>query len=124
MDSAEPDIHPDDPDFDIRLDRHGDVALLSLAGRLDGVACLILQQYVVNALVSRIPPLLVMDLTCLTAIDGRGCDIVSSASQHARAADGRLIVIDGGVLPGHAVDDLELFPSVADALIELTGFRQ
>ncbi|MGW3341717.1 STAS domain-containing protein [Nonomuraea rubra] len=124
MNPAELDICPEDPDFDIRLDRHGGVVLLSLRGRLDTVACLILKQYVVNALVSRIPPLLILDLTRLTAIDGCGCDIVSSASQHARAAHGRLIVIDGGVLPGHAVHDIELFPSVADALMELTGFRQ
>ncbi|GAA4967855.1 anti-anti-sigma factor [Nonomuraea thailandensis] len=124
MHSAKPGTLPDDPDFDIRLDRHGDVVLLSLTGRLDAVACLILKQYVVNALVGRIPPLLVMDLTRLTAIDECGCDLLSSASQHARAADGRLLVVDGGVLPGHAVHDIELFTSVEAALVELTGFRR
>ncbi|MEV0831175.1 STAS domain-containing protein [Nonomuraea rubra] len=124
MDPADLDIPPDDPDFDIQLDRHGNVVLLSLTGRLDTVACVILKQYVVKALVSRIPPLLIMDLTFLTAIDGCGCDLLSSASQHARAAGGRLIVIDGGVLPGHAAEDIELLPSMADALIELTRSRR
>lgn len=109
------------PDFDIRLDRHGDVVLLCLTGRLEGAACLILQQYLVDVLVARIPPLLVVDVGGLAVADLPGCDILRSADRHARASGGRMIVIGGGVLPGQGSGDLELFPSVGAALTALTG---
>ncbi|MGN9843253.1 STAS domain-containing protein [Nonomuraea sp. H19] len=123
MNPTEPGIHEADPEFDIRLDKHGNVVLLSLTGRLEGVACLVLQQYLVKVLVARIPPLLVVDVEGLTAADMYGRDILLSADRHAKASGGRLIVTGGGVLPGQEDGLLELFPSVDDALAELTGFR-
>ncbi|NRQ36959.1 hypothetical protein HII36_34745 [Nonomuraea sp. NN258] len=110
---------PADPDFDIRLDRYGKVVLLSLSGRLDAAAAAILQQYLVNVLVSRIPPLLVVDLTCVLAVDAEARDILLSADRHARAFEGRLIVVGAGVLPGR-LGGLEMFPGVAEALAALT----
>ncbi|MEV4168163.1 STAS domain-containing protein [Nonomuraea sp. NPDC049709] len=123
MNCAESGVHPDDPDFDLRLDRRGDVDLLSLTGRLDAVACLILKQYVVNALVRRVPPLFVVDLGGLAAIDQCAGEILVSATRHARVAGGRLIVVGGGMLPGHVADDIEVSASVGAALIELGGPR-
>ncbi|NUP63186.1 MAG: hypothetical protein HOW71_13570 [Nonomuraea sp.] len=110
-------------DFDIRLDRYGDVVLLQLSGRLEGAACHVLQQYLVKVLAARMPPLLVVDLEGLVAADPYGRDILLSAGRHSRASDGRLIVIGGGVLPALEEGDLDLSPSVEDALAALRGGR-
>ncbi|MEV5323382.1 hypothetical protein WBK31_18160 [Nonomuraea sp. N2-4H] len=123
MHPSEPGIHESAPDFDIRLDRQEEVVLLSLTGRLEGVACLILQQYLVNALVARIPPLIVVDLRELAAVDEHGRDVLRSAARHARVSDGRLIVIPGDGITGHGHAGeragIEVAESVDDALAEL-----
>ncbi|GAB2925071.1 STAS domain-containing protein [Nonomuraea fastidiosa] len=123
MHPSEPGIHESAPDFDIRLDRQEEVVLLSLTGRLEGVACLILQQYLVNALVARIPPLIVVDLRELAAVDEHGRDVLRSAARHARVSDGRLIVIPGDGIAGHGHAGeragIEVAESVDDALAEL-----
>ncbi|MEV4473614.1 STAS domain-containing protein [Nonomuraea salmonea] len=124
MHPSEPGIHESDPDFDIRLDRHGQVVLLSLTGRLEGVACLVLQQYLVNALVARIPPLLAVDLRSLAAIDEHGRDILRSAARHARVAEGRMIVVYGEYAAQASDDDggeIEAAGTVEDALTDLSG---
>ncbi|MGP3921132.1 STAS domain-containing protein [Nonomuraea sp. 10N515B] len=123
MNHTEPGIHESDHDFDIRLDRFGDVVVLSLTGRLEEVACLILQQYLVNVLVARTSPLLVVDLHCLTAADAHGRDILVSAARHAKASEGRMIVVGGGVLPRHENAVLDQSPSLEEALAELTARR-
>lgn len=125
MHPSEPGIHESAPDFDIRLDRHGEVVLLSPTGRLEGVACLVLQQYLVNALVARIPPLIVVDLRELAAMDEHGRDVLRSAARHARVSEGRLIVIPGGCVTGYERagerGGIEAAKSVDDALAELSG---
>ncbi|WP_188188709.1 STAS domain-containing protein [Nonomuraea sp. SYSU D8015] len=121
MNPTEPGINTADPDFDIRLDQHGHVVLLSLTGRLEGAACLVLQQYLVKMLVARMPPLLVVDTEGLVAADPHGHDILRSANRHAKASGGRMIVTGGGGLIGQEDGALELLPSVDDALAELTG---
>lgn len=98
--------------------------LLYLTGRLEGVACLVLQQYLVKVLVATIPPLLVVNLEGLAGADPHGWDILQSADRHARASGGRMVVVSGGVLPDQGDGSLDVVASTDQALTAITTYQR
>lgn len=124
MRPGEPYISKVDADFDVRLDKHGDIVLLTLTGRLEGVACHVLQQYLVKVLATAVPTFLVLDLEGLTTADPHGRDILLAADRHARASGGQAVIIGGGTLPALADTALEVRESLDGALAELRRRRR
>ncbi|MFI9591275.1 STAS domain-containing protein [Nonomuraea sp. NPDC052265] len=124
MKPGEPYISKAEVDFDIRLDKYGDIVVLTLTGRLEGVACNVLQQYLVKVLATAIPTLLVVDLAGLMVADLYGRDILLAADRHAKASGGRMIVTGGGMPPVLADSALEGRASIKDALAELGRRRR
>ncbi|MFI6928636.1 STAS domain-containing protein [Nonomuraea spiralis] len=124
MKPGEPYFSKADVDFDIQLDKHGDVVVLTLTGRLEGVACNVLQQYLVKVLATAIPTLLVVDLAGLMVADFYGRDILLAADRHAKASGGHMIVMGDGIPPVLADSALEKRASIKDALAELWRRRR
>ncbi|NUR92573.1 MAG: STAS domain-containing protein [Nonomuraea sp.] len=119
MKPGEPYISHAEVDFDIRLDKHADVIVLALTGRLEGVACHVLQQYLVKVLATMVPTLLVVDLEGLSVADPYGRDILMAADRHARSSGGHMMVTGAGAPSVLADSTLDERPALADALTEL-----
>lgn len=86
-------MHEPEPSFFVEARMKGRVTVLGLMGALTGRNPRILHGFLVKALATRIPPLLLVDVRGLSAIDAGGLAILLGANDHAHASGGRLIVV-------------------------------
>ncbi|GII04369.1 STAS domain-containing protein [Planobispora takensis] len=74
------------------VEPYDDLTVLHLTGHLSGVTAPMLHVLLARELAARVPPVVIVDVRALDAIDSSGWAILDAADRHARDSGGRVIV--------------------------------
>lgn len=107
------------PQFDVALERHGNVAIVRVIGEVDIATAPKLTSCLREAGEAS-TSLVVADLSAVTLLDSTGLGALIDAQQDAGGADLRLVVSEAHVLKIFSVTGLDqvfaIFPSLDEAL--------
>ncbi|GAA2625039.1 STAS domain-containing protein [Actinomadura fulvescens] len=104
---------------------HGPCAILRLAGAVTSSTALLLHEHLTQALAWVRPPLLVVELARVTALDGHGLALLSAADRQAVNDHGRMIVAEVPDAVSRefraSAHEFGCAPSTAEAIAALTS---